>query len=148
MLQGVIDKSLASRHVQVHRLPWGTALFAVLCLLFVLGVAAAWAHARTTVPDLGNPHHLQRSGLEAAWAKGSVIVVLRHAERCDRSRGACLGDPTGITVAGSQVAAAVGQGLQHLGLASSDVWTSPQVRTRQTAQAMFGKTMATQGWLN
>ena len=148
MLQSVINKSPASHRVQVYRLPWGTALFAVLCLLFILGVAAAWAHARTAVPDLGNPHHLQRSGLEAAWAKGSVIVVLRHAERCDRSRGACLGDPTGITVAGSQVAAAVGQGLQHLGLASSDVWTSPEVRTRQTAQAMFGKTIPTQGWLN
>jgi len=148
MLQGVIDKSPASRRAQVPRLPWGTALFAVLCLLLILGVAAAWAHARTVVPNLGNPHHLQHSGLEAAWAKGSVIVVLRHAERCDRSSGACLGAPSGITVAGSHVAADVGNGLQHLGLGSADVWASPEVRTRQTAHAMFDKTIATQGWLN
>ena len=145
MLQGVIDKSPAS---QVPRLPWGTALFAVLCLLLILGVAAAWAHARTTIPNLGNPHHLQHSGLEAAWAKGSVIVVLRHAERCDRSSGACLGAPSGITVAGSHVAAEVGNGLQHLGLGSADVWASPEVRTRQTAHAMFDKTVPTRGWLN
>ncbi|MFV3289951.1 histidine phosphatase family protein [Pseudomonas sp. NY11955] len=148
MLQGVIDKSPTSRLVQVSRLPWGTALLAVLGLLFILGVAAAWAHARTAIPNLGNPHHLQRSGLEAAWAKGSVIVVVRHAERCDRSSGACLGDPSGITVAGSQVAANVGHGLQHLGLGVADVWASPEVRTRQTAQAMFGQTIATQNWLN
>ncbi|WP_043196297.1 histidine phosphatase family protein [Pseudomonas putida] len=148
MLQGVIDKSPASRLAQVSRLPWGTALLAVLCLLLIMGAAAAWAHARTAIPNLGNPHHLQHSGLEAAWAKGSVIVVLRHAERCDRSSGACLGDPSGITVAGSHVAANVGNGLQHLGLGSADVWASPEVRTRQTAHAMFGKTIATQGWLN
>ncbi|EKT4464565.1 histidine phosphatase family protein [Pseudomonas putida] len=145
MLQGVIDKSPAS---QVPRLPWGTAVFAVLCLLLILGVAAAWAHARTAIPNLGNPHHLQHSGLEAAWAKGSVIVVLRHAERCDRSSGACLGAPSGITVAGSHVAAEVGNGLQHLGLGSADVWASPEVRTRQTAHAMFDKTVPTRGWLN
>ncbi|ELF6208097.1 TPA: histidine phosphatase family protein [Pseudomonas putida] len=145
MLQGVIDKSPAS---QIPRLPWGTALFAVLCLLLILGVAAAWAHARTAIPNLGNPHHLQHSGLEAAWAKGSVIVVLRHAERCDRSSGACLGAPSGITVAGSHVAAEVGNGLQHLGLGSADVWASPEVRTRQTAHAMFDKTVPTRGWLN
>ncbi|WEK28609.1 MAG: histidine phosphatase family protein [Candidatus Pseudomonas phytovorans] len=148
MLQGVFDKSSASRLAQVDRLPWGSALIAVLCLLFTLGVAAAWAHTRMAIPNLGNPHHLQQSGLEAAWAKGSVVVVLRHAERCDRSSGACLGDPSGITVAGSHVAADVGHGLQHLGLGAADVWASPEVRTRQTAQAMFGKTIATQDWLN
>ena len=182
MLQGVIDKSPAS---QIPRLPWGTALFAVLCLLLILGVAAAWAHARTAIPNLGNPHHLQHSGLEAAWAKGPVIallsgflpldfsrptplvgdaqrqaelrehwqngdliVLVRHAERCDRSSGACLGAPSGITVAGSHVAAEVGNGLQHLGLGSADVWASPEVRTRQTAHAMFDKTVPTRGWLN
>lgn len=148
MLQGVIRKSPVSRFAQVFRLPNGTVRFASLCLLLVLGIAVAWAHACSAVPNLGNPHHLQRSGLHADWAKGSVIVVLRHAERCDRSSGACLGDPSGITVAGNQVAADVGRGLQHLGLDAADVWASPEVRTRQTAQAMFGKTIATQDWLN
>ncbi|PNB40148.1 histidine phosphatase family protein, partial [Pseudomonas sp. FW305-17] len=61
---------------------------------------------------------------------------------------ACLNDPSGITVAGRQAATDVGLGLQHLGLGAVDVWTSPEVRTRQTAQAMFGKTIATQDWLN
>lgn len=148
MLHGVIDKSLTSRFAQVCRLQYGTVLLAVLCLLFTLGVAAVWAHARLSIPNLGNPHHLQRSGLYTHWSKGSVIVVLRHAERCDRSSNACLGDPSGITVAGSRVAADVGRGLQRLGLGTADVWASLEVRTQQTAQAMFGKTIATQDWLN
>jgi phosphohistidine phosphatase SixA len=119
-----------------------------LCLLLLFGVAQGWAQQRATIPNLGNPHHLQHSGLYTDWAKGSVIVVLRHAERCDRSSDACLDDPSGITVVGRQVATDVGLGLQHLGLGAVDVWTSPEVRTRQTAQAMFGKTIATQDWLN
>jgi len=148
MLHGVIDKSPFSRFVQASRLPYGTALLAVVCLSLTLGLTAAWARACTALPNLGDPQRLQRSGLNADWTKGSVIVVLRHAERCDRSQGACLGDPTGITVAGNLVAADVGRGLQHLGLDAADVWASPELRTRQTAQAMFGKTIATQDWLN
>lgn len=119
-----------------------------MCLLLLFCVAQGWAQQRATIPNLGNPHHLQHSGLYTDWAKGSVIVVLRHAERCDRSSDACLDDPSGITVVGRQVATDVGLGLQHLGLGAVDVWTSPEVRTRQTAQAMFGKTIATQDWLN
>lgn len=119
-----------------------------MCLLLLFCVAQGWAQQRATIPNLGNPHHLQHSGLYTDWAKGSVIVVLRHAERCDRSSDACLDAPSGITVVGRQVATDVGLGLQHLGLGAVDVWTSPEVRTRQTAQAMFGKTIATQDWLN
>ncbi len=148
MLHDVIDDSPASRLGPIYRWPWGTAQWVVLCLLLLLDVAAAWAQQRAAIPNLGNPHHLQHSGLYTDWAKGSVIVVLRHAERCDRSSEACLNDPSGITVAGRQAATDIGLGLQHLGLGAVDVWTSPEVRTQQTAQAMFGKTIATQDWLN
>lgn len=147
MLQGIIDKSPALRLYQTFRLSSRGVLIAALCMLLAVTVTAAWAHARTTTPNLGNTHHPQLSELQAHWSKGSVIVVLRHAERCDRSRGACLGDPTGITVTGSRVAADVGRGLQRLGLGKADVWASPEVRTQQTAHAMFGKTITTQGWL-
>ncbi|MBK4995007.1 histidine phosphatase family protein [Pseudomonas sp. S37] len=148
MLQGVIENSPNHRLTPALRLPTRRALIATLCLLLALVVTAAWAHTRSAVPNLGNPQYLHSSGLRADWAKGLVTVVLRHAERCDRSRGACLGDPSGITVAGSRVASDVGHGLQQLGLDKADVWASPEVRTRQTAQAMFGKAIATQDWLN
>lgn len=148
MLHDVIDDAPVSRLAPIYQWPWGTAQWVVLCLLLLFGVAQAWAQQRAAIPNLGNPHHLQLSGLYTDWAKGSVIVVLRHAERCDRSNEACLNDPSGITVAGRQAATDVGLGLQHLGLGAVDVWTSPEVRTRQTAQVMFGKTIATQDWLN
>ena len=40
------------------------------------------------------------------------------------------------------------QRLHRLGLRNADVWASREVRTQQTAQFMFGKAIATQGWLN
>ncbi|SMF19360.1 MULTISPECIES: histidine phosphatase family protein [unclassified Pseudomonas] len=148
MLHGVIDTPPALKLARHYRLPRAKALLVAMCVSVALVALAAWAAARPALADLGNPHTLHSSGLHSAWSKGSVIVVIRHAERCDRSRGACLDDPTGITLAGSRVAADVGQGLQRLGLRSADVWASPEVRTRQTAQFMFGKAITTQDWLN
>lgn len=148
MLHGVIDTSPVLKLAQPYRLPRARALLTALCVSVALAAIVAWASARPAMADLGNPHALHGSGLYSAWSKGSVVVVLRHAQRCDRSRGACLGDPTGITLAGSRVATDVGQGLHRLGLRNADVWASPEVRTQQTAQFMFGKAIATQGWLN
>jgi phosphohistidine phosphatase SixA len=61
--------------------------------------------------------------------------------------GPCLDDPTGITVAGSEAAGRVGQGLRQLGLAGADVFSSPKLRTRQTAHFLLGQDAATQDWL-
>lgn len=98
--------------------------------------------------DLGSEQQMLDSGVYADWAKGKVIVLVRHAERCDRSTNRCLGDPAGITVAGSQAASEVGAGLQRLGLDNADVLTSPESRTRQTAHFMFGRDVASRDWLN
>lgn len=108
MLHGVIDTPPALKLARPYRLPRAKALLVAMCVSLALVALAAWATARPALADLGNPHTLHSSGLHSAWSKGSVIVVIRHAERCDRSRGACLDDPTGITLAGSRVAADVG----------------------------------------
>ncbi|MGE8065783.1 histidine phosphatase family protein [Pseudomonas sp. NPDC089569] len=81
------------------------------------------------------------------WADGDVVVLVRHAERCDRSSNPCLGPADGITRAGSDAAALVGQGLQQLGMAQTEVFSSPMTRTVQTAHSMFGKDAQTQDWL-
>ncbi|MDD2076947.1 hypothetical protein NPS45_24475 [Pseudomonas putida] len=56
MLHDLIDDSPASRLGPIHRWPWGAAQWVVLCLLLLLGVAAAWAQQRAATPNLGNPH--------------------------------------------------------------------------------------------
>jgi len=97
--------------------------------------------------SLGNEQQMLDSGVYADWAKGKVIVLIRHAERCDRSDNPCLGDPSGITIEGSQAAIDVGNGLQRLGLDNSEVLTSPKYRTRQTAHFIFGKDVASRDWI-
>lgn len=73
--------------------------------------------------------------------------MIRHAERCDSAPGPCLDDPTGITVAGSQAAMRVGQGLQQLGLGTADQYSSPKLRTRQTAHFILGQAVPSEDWL-
>ncbi|MFJ1340858.1 histidine phosphatase family protein [Pseudomonas caricapapayae] len=123
------------------------ALFIGLCTVLALATLTAWASTRTRIVDLGTDKQMHNSGVYREWSKGAVIVLIRHAERCDRSNNTCLGDPSGITVAGSQAATAVGTGLQQLGLNAADVFSSPEVRTQQTAHFIFGKAISSQDWV-
>lgn len=47
-----------------------------------------------------------------------VVVLFRHAERCDRSTNQCLSDKTGITVKGTQDARELGNALALTSLIS------------------------------
>ncbi|MNJ24845.1 Lipopolysaccharide core heptose(II)-phosphate phosphatase precursor [compost metagenome] len=118
-----------------------------LCVVLALATLTAWASTRTQIVDLGSDNQMRSSGVYKEWSKGAVIVLIRHAERCDRSSNRCLGDPSGITVAGSQSATDVGHGLRHLGLDNAEVMSSPQVRTRQTAHFIFGKAIGSEDWV-
>lgn len=123
------------------------ALGAAAGLLLVLAGLTTWLLTRTHIVDLGNEQQLSDSGLLQDWAQGAVIVMIRHAERCDSAPGPCLDDPTGITVAGSQAATRVGQGLQQLGLDTADRYSSPKLRTRQTAHFILGQAAPSEDWL-
>jgi len=123
------------------------ALGAALGLCMVVAALTTWLATRTHIVDLGNEQQLSDSGLLQDWAEGAVIVMIRHAERCDSAPGPCLDDPTGITVAGTQAASRVGQGLHTLGLSNADVLSSPKVRTRQTAHFILGQAVPSAAWL-
>jgi len=123
------------------------ALGAAFGLCMVVAALGTWLATRTHTVDLGNEQQLSDSGLLQDWADGAVIVMIRHAERCDSAPGQCLDDPTGITVAGSEAAARVGQGLRHLGLSNAEVLSSPKLRTRQTAHFILGQAVASEDWL-
>ncbi|MFJ2549216.1 histidine phosphatase family protein [Pseudomonas sp. NPDC087612] len=126
--------------------PWRQPLTG-LGLLLALVILALWWTSRTPIVDLGSDNQMHNSGVYSEWAKGAVIVLIRHAERCDRSHNRCLGDPSGITLEGSQAASDVGNGIQRLGLNNAQVLSSPEVRTQQTAHFMFGKAIASEDWL-
>ena len=136
-----------------HRLTQSIGAFSkVLAVAFgflaAVVLICAWCSTRTHVRDVVNEQQALSSGLYAEWAKGNVLVLIRHAERCDRSHNACLNDHTGITVAGSQVAAEVGKGIRSLGLQNVQMLSSPEIRTQQTARFIFNEAIPTQYWLN
>jgi len=116
---------------------------AIMCLILL----CTWLAWPRTVRHLNSDATLARSGLIGAWNKGNIIVLVRHAERCDRSSSACLGDADGITQDGLGVATTVGKALQSLGIERTDVLSSTATRGMQTTQAMFSQPVAAQDWL-
>lgn len=89
----------------------------------------------------------RQAELREHWQQGDLIVLVRHAERCDRSSAPCLDKASGITVRGGESAHAIGQDFAALGLANADILSSEQLRAVQTATSMFGQAPQEQEWL-
>lgn len=122
-------------------------LIIMIAITLVLGLFLSWFLTATPVLDLSVARNQGKSRLYEQWAKGDVVVMVRHAERCDRSANPCLGSADGITLNGSHSARAVGVGLQRLGLDSAQLIASPLTRTQQTAAFILGQAAPTQRWV-
>lgn len=131
------------------RLFSGRTVIAVVMIVFslILATALIWFLSTFRVLDLGSGSNLVGSGLIERWKHGDVVVMIRHAERCDRSLNRCLGSADGITVNGSQAASDVGAGLQRLGLERAHLIASPLTRTQQTATYIAGRPVISQDWV-
>ncbi|WP_219268442.1 histidine phosphatase family protein [Pseudomonas sp. Xaverov 259] len=93
--------------------------------------------AKERVNELGTVGGLESLELIQAWKNGDMAVLIRHEERCDQSSNPCFGPSDGITAYGSERAKRTGEKIStHLGLGNVDVFTSPKVRTVQTAHFM------------
>ncbi|WP_258365173.1 histidine phosphatase family protein [Pseudomonas syringae] len=115
-------------------------------IVISLALLTGYSYWPRSPVSLVQGENMAMSGLYASWEKGDVMVLVRHGERCDRSSNDCLGASDGITRYGSSVSTDVGRSFSELGLAQTDVITSPLTRTAQTAQAMFGpECVKTQG---
>jgi hypothetical protein len=122
-------------------------LVAVAATLVIAALVMGFVWWPRSPVNLGTAGSEVTSNLVHRWQAGEVVVLVRHAERCDRSNNPCLGPADGITRVGSDAAIAVGQGFMHLGMAQTDVLSSPATRTAQTSHFMFGKDAITQEWL-
>jgi phosphohistidine phosphatase SixA len=116
-----------------------SALLVIPLTVFLLRPAA--------VPDLAHGNAAGARALQKGWAKGDMIVLVRHVERCDHSNAPCLSGNDGITNRSRSVAVAVGAQFEQLGLDKADVYNSPMLRTAQTAGYMFNKVDAGDEWL-
>ncbi|WP_455926461.1 lipopolysaccharide core heptose(II)-phosphate phosphatase PmrG [Pseudomonas putida] len=123
----------------------------VLAATAVVGIAAMVVAAFNLWPrspaDLGSGNNASSVGLLQHWQAGDLVVLVRHAERCDRSGNPCLGPADGITRLGSETATQLGLALKTLGMEHTDVLTSPTTRTAQTAQFMFDRNVPAPTWL-
>ena len=121
-------------------------LFAMMCV--IVSSVAAYSWGKITSPkalEYSSPAELAQ--LKASWAKGDIIAIVRHAERCDQSKAPCLATPDGITARGRDDAATLGGRYRALGLTDADIFNSPLTRTKQTATAMFSEKAQDQEWL-
>ncbi|MGF6200448.1 phosphohistidine phosphatase SixA [Pseudomonas laurylsulfatiphila] len=100
-----------------------------------------------TAPDLAHDNVAGAQALMTGWAKGDVIVLVRHVERCDHSSAPCLVGNDGITERSRSIAQSLGAQFKHLGLGKADIYHSPILRTAQTANFMFNKVGTGEDWL-
>nr|WP_178125969.1 histidine phosphatase family protein [Pseudomonas sp. Fl5BN2] len=118
----------------------------LLAVLLVIPLSL-WVFKPAAVPDLAHGNVVGINALTAGWAKGEMIVLVRHVERCDHSNAACLGPADGITDRAREVAVGLGAQFEHLGLERADIYNSPLTRTAQTASYMFSKVSSGDDWL-
>lgn len=128
-------RTLASRWLL---LPLTLLAFGLISGFWLFQPSAAASIAR-------DPARLE--ALREHWRQGDLIILVRHAERCDRSSAPCLSAPEGITARAQAAAQELGQHFRTLGLAEADILSSPQVRAEQTASSMFGQVPVQQEWL-
>lgn len=101
-----------------------------------------------SAPNLANRGNAQCiEALTSSWARGDVIALVRHVERCDRSPTPCVGPLEGVTVQGKAVALTLGAHFNLLGLNRTDIYSSELTRARQTASFMFARPVAAQSWV-
>jgi hypothetical protein len=89
------------------------ALGAALGLCMVVAALTTWLATRTHIVDLGNEQQLSDSGLLQDWADGAVIVMIRHAERCDSAPGPAWTTPPASPWPAARPLAALARGCTN-----------------------------------
>lgn len=118
-----------------------------LAALFVLGVTLVLLRP-AAIADLAHGNARGLAAVSVGWARGEMIVLVRHAERCDHAKAPCLDRPDGITERAQPVAQRLGQRFKALGLDNADIYSSPLTRAAQTSVFMFGHASDGQDWLS
>lgn len=97
--------------------------------------------------DLSESPFALTANMLAEWQDGDVIVFVRHLERCSRVDAACLDGPAGITQRATATGLAMREQFAELGLATSDIYSSPLTRTSQTSALLFSEPTANEDFL-
>ncbi|WP_223488316.1 histidine phosphatase family protein [Pseudomonas sp. A-RE-19] len=134
------------RSIDLSRVARYRNAMVVLASALLVIPLTVWLLRPAAVPDLAG-NVVGARALASGWAKGDMIVLVRHVERCDHSTAACLSGNDGITERSRSVAVSVGAQFERLGLGKADIYNSPMMRTVQTAGYMFNKVSVGEDWL-
>ena len=75
--------------------------------------------------------------LQDAWQDQQVLMILRHAAKCDEEPG-CVEDNEDLTPLGKMQAGVIGDGIRDTLGEPFDVYHSDMIRTKDTALLAFG----------
>jgi len=147
MMNSNVSHALDELNARYHALG-KSARVGLLALGIVLMTAiCAVALRPAPIADLAEGNHARKASLFSLWDRGDLVVLMRHAERCDHSSNPCLDKSDGITVKGRQMAQQVGLAFKNLGFNQVDVYNSPLRRTEQTSAYAFNRTSTGEDWL-
>lgn len=99
------------------------------------------------IADLSEENRHYASELLQAWQDGSVIVLVRHLERCDRHDVPCLTDSEGITARAKPVGEELRDDFHQMGLERAIIYNSPLLRTAETEALVFDDVGEDRDWL-
>lgn len=103
-----------------------------IILLALAAIAGLGTHAAWSSNGLPRIDNKTLARLARLAQQHPVVVLFRHAERCDRSTNQCLSDKTGITVKGTQDARELGNAFSA-DIPDFNLYSSNTVRTIQSA---------------
>jgi phosphohistidine phosphatase SixA len=81
------------------------------------------------------------------WQKGSLIILVRHTQKCSPPEQGCSPEDPGLTATGINQARQIGAGIKALGPGTADIYYSPTARTQSTARTAFTGDMQPLGLL-
>lgn len=146
-MSSTLSHALGELNARYHALRKSARLGLFALFLLLMGVASALALHPAAIPDLAEGNHARKANFFSLWDRGDLVVLMRHAERCDHSSNPCLDQSDGITVKGRLMAQQVGLAFKNLGFNQVDVYNSPLRRTEQTSAYAFNRTSTGEDWL-
>ncbi len=121
------------------------------CVLFIIstfGLIWFYLTPSADIDIINNEQFL--FDFSAHWSQGNMVALIRHTERCDRSDNPCLlsEEKKGITIKGKETTLIMAQDIKFLlQQHKTDIFNSPLIRTKQTADFLFQGQSIKQDWL-
>jgi phosphohistidine phosphatase SixA len=122
-------------------------IFFIVFGLIVAASLSAYAFSPASAPDLAQRNNFQKADINGLWARGELVLLMRHVERCDHSTNPCMAEPEGITRKGQDMATELNKSMKSMGLSNADIFSSPLLRTTQTSHFAFDRPVGNQDWL-